>query len=60
MKGREESMFAKSGTFRPRRRDLGSPGKQPRKKVGFGFLSKLKNSNDNPSEKMQWMGREKP
>jgi hypothetical protein len=59
MKGREVSMVAKSGTFRPRRRCFRSPGKQPRIKDGFGVLSNLKKSKDQPSENVQWIGREK-
>ena len=52
-------MVVKSGTGKPRRRCFGSPLKQPRRKDGFGFLSNLKNSKDQPSEKMQWIDREK-
>jgi hypothetical protein len=59
MKGREVVMDVKSGTFRPRWKCFGSPGKQPRIKDGFGFLSNLKNSKVQPSLKMQWIGREK-
>jgi hypothetical protein len=46
-------LFAwKSGTRRPRWRCSGSSRKQPRRKVGFGVLSNLKNSKDNPSQRI--------
>lgn len=59
IKGRKIPGFSRLGTSRPHRRCLGSPGKLPRRKDGFGVLSNLENSKDQPLEKMQWIGREK-
>src|SRR5437879_3165170 len=59
MNGRGVSVLLGSGKNRPRCRGSGSPEKQPREKEGTDpALSNLKNSNLNPSDNMQSIGRE--
>ena len=50
----------KSGNRRPHLRCVGSPAKHPRRKAEILFLSNLKNSKDNRSQRIQWVGKEKP